>query len=230
MARQQTIAAEAATSAVRGPGRPLPPGPVLACAVFALGWAGPLVRFASAPALVIAAWRLLFSVAAIAAVLTLRRRWADLARLGGRDWLLALASGALLAAHFWSWIASLQWTSVASSVVLVNTQPVFVATLSALLLGERASRRQWLGIAVAVAGAAVIGWGDFHRGASPLFGDLLAAAGAAFAAGYYVIGRRLRRHLDLWVYTGVVYGTAAVLLTAAAALDPAARLTGHPAA
>ena len=206
---------------------PLPPGLVLAAAVFAIGWAGPLVRFTTAPALVVAVWRLLFSVAAIAVVLTARRRWGDVLRLERRDWLLALGSGTLLAAHFWSWITSLQWTSVASSVVLVNTQPVFVALMSALFLGERANRRQWLGIGVAVTGAAVIGWGDFGLGASPLYGDLLAVAGAVFAAGYYVIGRNLRQRLDLWVYIGVVYGVAALVLAIAVAVSPSAALWGH---
>ncbi|HEX7119980.1 MAG TPA: DMT family transporter [Longimicrobiales bacterium] len=228
MNRQNLMTATAATPVRRTRDRPLPPGLVLAVAVFALGWAGPLVRFATAPALVIAAWRLLFSVAAIAIVLTARRGWGELARLDRRAWLLALASGALLALHFWSWITSLRWTSVASSVVLVNTQPVFVATLSAFALGERASRRQWLGIAVAVTGAVIIGWGDFGRGASPLIGDLLAVAGAVFAAGYYVIGRNLRQRLDLWTYIGLVYGVAAALLTAAVIFDPTAALTGYP--
>lgn len=220
-----TTATHAAAGGARD--RPLPPGLVLAAAVFALGWAGPLVRFSGAPAIVIAAWRLLFSVAAIAVVLTTRRRWGDVLRLTPRDWLLALASGTLLAAHFWSWITSLQWTSVASSVVLVNTQPVFVALFSALLLGERANRRQWTGIGVAVAGAAVIGWGDFGLGAAPLYGDVLAVAGAVFAAGYYVIGRSLRQRLDLWVYIGVVYGVAAAVLTCAVAVDPSASMWGH---
>ena len=226
MSSQATVTTKA-TAARAGRERPLPPGLVMAAAVFAIGWAGPLVRFTGAPALVVAAWRLIFSVAAIAAVLAARRHLGDVLRLSRRDWLLALASGTLLAAHFWSWIASLQWTSVASSVVLVNSQPVFVALFSAVFLGERASRRQWAGIGVAVAGAAVIGWGDFGAGASPLYGDLLAVAGAVFAAGYYVIGRDLRQRLDLWVYVGVVYGVAALALTVAVVASPSAGLWGH---
>lgn len=208
--------------------RALPPGFILVLAVAAMSWGGPLVRFATAPALAVAAWRLILSVAAIGLVLTVRRRWGDVTRLSGREWLLALAAGALLAAHFWSWITSLYWTSVASSVMLVNTQPIFAALLSALLLGERASRRQWAGIGVAFIGAAVIGWGDFGQGASPLLGDLLAVAGALFASGYFVIGRRLRQRLDLWVYTGVVYGMAALLLTIVVALDPGIPFANYP--
>jgi drug/metabolite transporter (DMT)-like permease len=206
----------------------LAPGLVLLVAVLAMSWGGPLVRYASAPALVVAGWRVGFSVLFIAAVVVARDRGRAIRGLAPRDWALAAASGAFLAGHFWSWIASLSYTSVASSVVLVNTQPVFVAVLSILVLGERPTRRQWVGIAVAVAGAAVIGWGDFSGGPRPLVGDLLAVAGAVFVSLYYVIGRRLRQRVELWSYIGVVYGVAAVLLLGAAAVMPGVALTGYP--
>ncbi|MBI4543736.1 MAG: DMT family transporter [Gemmatimonadetes bacterium] len=193
-----------------------------------MSWAGPLIRFSTAPALAVAAWRLLFSVAFIALVLLLRRRAAPAPRLQAREWALAAAAGLLLAGHFWSWIASLERTSVASSVVLVSTQPIFVAALSALLLKERPARRQWAGILAAVAGALVIGWGDFSQGRSPLLGDLLAVTGAILVSGYYVVGRRLRPRLGIWEYTAIVYGLAAAALAATAAAHPAANLTGYP--
>lgn len=214
--------------------RPLPPGFVLLVAVGAMSWAGPMIRFGTAPPLVVAAWRLLFSVALIGLLLLVRRP-AGAFRLSGREWALALGAGALLAAHFWSWIASLEFTTVASSAVLVSMQPVFVALLSAALLGERAAPRQWLGIGVAVAGAVAIGWGNLRAGggpqgaaAAPLLGELLALAGAVFAAGYFVIGRKLRQELDLLVYIGVVYGIAAVLLLLAALATPGVALMGYP--
>lgn len=213
--------------------RPMPPGFVLLFAVVAMSWAGPLVRFSSADALVIAAWRLIFSVVLIGIVLVARRQLGAILRLTARQWTLAFGSGAMLAAHFWAWNTSLQWTTVASSVVLVTTQPIFVAIFSALFLGEAASRRQWAGIVVAVMGAAVIGWGDFLPAASggarsALIGDLLAIAGAIFAAGYFVIGRTLRQHLDLWVYVGVVYGIAAGLVVLAVLVGGSGRLGGYP--
>lgn len=213
--------------------RPLPPGFVLLVAVGAMSWAGPLIRFSTAPPLVIAAWRLILSVVVIGVILLFRRP-AERIQLTGREWGLAVAAGTMLAAHFWSWIASLELTTIASSAVLVSMQPVFVAGLSALLLAERASGRQWFGIGVAVLGAAAIGWGDLrgplpHAAAqSPLLGDLLALAGAVFAAGYFVIGRRLRRNLDLLVYIGLIYGIAAVILTIAVLASPGIALTGYP--
>lgn len=211
-----------------GAPRPIvPPGLILFAAVAAMSWAGPLIRLATAPALVISAWRLMMSVAIIAGVLALRRGGGGV-RLGARDWALAAASGLLLALHLWSWIASLDLTSVASSVVLVNTHPILVASLSALLLRERASAVQWVGIGIAVVGAAVIGWGDFHRGASPLVGDVLALAGAGFVSGYFIIGRTLRQRLELWVYIGIVYGIAALTLALAVLVMPGVHLTGWP--
>jgi drug/metabolite transporter (DMT)-like permease len=211
--------------------RPIaPPGFVLLMAVAAMSWAGPLVRLTAAPALAVAAWRLVFSLLPIAAVLLWRRAhgWAW-PRVQRGDILLAAAAGVLLALHFWSWIASLAYTTVASSVVLVSTQPIFVAALSAAFLKEPPSRAQWLGIAIGVAGAAVIGWGGFARGGTAWLGDGLALAGAVFVSGYYIVGRRLRQHWDLWSYTGVVYGVAAVVLFAAALLHPGVRVTGFAA-
>jgi len=168
-------------------------------------------------------------VALIALVLALRpSAWRGV-RLSGREWLQAITAGLLLAAHFWSWIASLSLTTVSSSVVLVSTQPIFVALLSTAFLHERASQRQWLGILIAVTGGVVIGWGDFGRGHAAFLGDLLATAGAVFVSGYYVIGRSLRKKLDLWLYIGIVYGVAAAAFLVLGAAHPHVSLTGYPA-
>lgn len=211
-----------------GPPPPgIPPYGALLVAVVAVSWAGPLIRFSVAPALAISAWRLVFSVAFIAVVLVVRREVAAVARLGAGEWALAAVSGVLLAGHFWSWIASIKLTTIASSVVLVSTQPIFAAVFSVAFLDERPTRRQWWGIVVAVGGAAVIGWGDFAAGGTAFVGDLLATGAAALAAGYYVIGRRLRRELDLWVYVGVVYGVAAVVLMAGVVAMPSVPTVGY---
>lgn len=214
----------------RRPG--LPPGIVLLVAVAAMSWAGPLTKFSSAPAQVVSAWRLIFSVAFIAIVLIARRHHTPWPRLSTKDWMLAAGAGVMLALHFWAWIASLRYTTVAASVVLVDMQPIFVAILSGMLLHERATRVQWIGILISCAGAVVIGAGDAHaNGAfsrSAIFGDILALSGALFVSGYYIIGRRLRQQLDLWVYTGVVYGIAALVLILAVAIDPRTSLRGYP--
>lgn len=205
------------------------PWAALVVAVAAISWAGPLVRLATAPALSVAAWRLVFSMGLIAVVLAARGSILGGVRLSRREWSLAVAGGVLLAGHFWSWIASLRFTSVASSVVIVSLQPFIVALLSAGLLGERPSRRQWVGILIAMTGAATVGWGDFSAGAAALVGDALSFLAAWLVAGYFLVGRVLRRRLDLWAYVAVVYGIAALVLIGAVALSPGSPMTGFPA-
>jgi drug/metabolite transporter (DMT)-like permease len=135
--------------------------------------------------------------------------------LRGREWAVAGVAGVFLAGHFASWIASVSLTSVAASVALVSTQPVWVALFAMVALRERPRPQQWLGIVVAVLGAAWIGWGDMEAGPEPLRGDLLALLGALLVAAYYVIGRGLRRRIDLWPYVAVVYGAATLALLVA---------------
>lgn len=222
-------AADTAKPAGGPPAHPaaLPPGAVLVVAVLAVSWAGPLVRFTDAPALAISAWRLILAVAILAVIAVARGRLHELRALDRHERWLALAGGACLAAHFWTWVASLELTTVASSVVLVNMQPVFVIALSALLLHERPAHQQAAGIAIAMAGAVIIAWGDFALGRRALIGDALALAGAVFVAAYYVIGRRLRQQLDIWNYVLIVYGVAAALLVLVIALHPGVHLTGY---
>lgn len=203
----------------------MPPSLVLLAAVLAISWAGPLIRYTDAPALVVAAWRLTISSAIILPLFWRNR--ATLALLTKRDLALALIAGAFLAVHFWAWIASLEYTTVASSVVLVSMQPMFVAALSIVFLRERPHAMQWAGVFVGIAGASLIGWGDFSGGARALWGDVLALSGALFVSVYYVIGRELRQKLDLWSYTGLVYGTAAGILLIACVMMPGVELTGY---
>lgn len=205
----------------------LPPGLALSGAVVAISFAGPLVRFSTADALVISAWRLIFSTAFIGLVVLARGHFRGGIRLQSREWLLGVGAGVLLAGHFWAWVASIQLTTIASSSVLVSTQPLFVAGLSVAFLRETPTPRQWLGIVVAVGGAGIIGWGDLSLGGQALLGDCLALSAGMMSAGYFTIGRSLRRRLDLWAYTGLVYGAAALVLALAVLSRPSASLTGH---
>lgn len=190
---------------------------VLLLAIFGISLAAPLVRLSHADPLAIAAWRLGFSLLFIGAILVPTRGWRQWRRLDARALALAAGAGVMLALHFWSWNASLEMTSVAASVVLVNIQPVIVALISVAWLHEAPSRRQWLGIALAVAGAVVVAWGDAGEsagvtGARALLGDGLALAAGVAAALYYLVGRKLRQALDLWPYVGLVYGACFVTL------------------
>lgn len=195
---------------------------VLLLAVLGISFGGPLVRLSQAPPLTIAAWRLGFSVAAIAVILVAGGSWREWRVLDRREWLIGMGAGVLLALHFWTWNASLQYTTVAASVVLVNLQPVFVAAGSALWLRESPRRAQLVGIGIAIIGALIVALGDARGtivgGRHPLVGDGLALIGAVTAAGYYLAGRRLRARLGTWSYVGFVYGSCFVVLLAMSAL------------
>jgi drug/metabolite transporter (DMT)-like permease len=194
----------------------------LIIAVLATTYAGPVVRLAAAPAIAIAFWRLTL-VLPVTGTLALREPRER--RDPQAPWLM-VTGGVLLAAHFWTWIASLRFTSVASSVVLVSLKPIFVWAVAALWLHEHPGPRERWGIVLAVVGAITIGAGDARLSFGHLTGDLLALAGALTAAGYYTIGRRVRATVGVWRYATVVYGVAALVLGVFAA-GVRAPLVGH---
>jgi len=200
---------------------------ILAASLIGISFAAPLIRLSASSAIVIATWRLGLSLLIVAAALLLTGSWREWRVLSRRELLLASGAGVLLALHFWSWNASLQYTSVAASVALVNLQPGIIAGVSALWLRESPSGRQWLGVVIAVVGALVVGLADVPGGLSgilsamsggttvngtgrALFGDLLALVGAVTAALYYLIGRRLRQRVGVWPYVSIAYGAAFV--------------------
>lgn len=200
------------------PVRPSVVAAVLLLAVLGVSLSGPLVRISNAHPIAIAIWRLVFSLAIIAVPLTVRGAWRQWRQLDRRGWLLALGAGVMLALHFWSWNTSVDLTTVAASVVLVNVQPLIVAALSVIWLRERPTVTQWLGIGVAMVGAGVVVLPDLLQAGRlsfsgrAAFGDALAGIGAVTAGGYYTIGRRLRATLDLWAYVALVYGACLVAL------------------
>ncbi len=205
---------------------------VLLVAVLATTYAGPIVRFAAAPALAIAFWRLAL-VLPVTGVLAAQegtagnvgaQHAAPLRR--GTPMLMTLA-GLLLALHFWSWIASLRYTAVASSVVLVSLKSVFAWVIAALWLREHPTRPEAWGIGLAVVGASLIGAGDARFSLGALGGDGLALLGAVTGAGYYVIGRRVRQTVGVWRYATGVYAVAAAAL-ALLAVPAAVPLVGFP--
>jgi drug/metabolite transporter (DMT)-like permease len=195
----------------------MPASAVLALALIGISFAGPLVRLSHAHPLAIAIWRLGIALVFIAVALIVTGTWRQWRLLDRRGALLAIGAGVMLAIHFWAWNASVSMTSVAASVVLVNMQPVIVALLSVFWLREPPSGRQWGGIAVAMVGAVVVALPELSApdnavSTRTLTGDLLALAGAATGACYFVAGRRLRATLDLWPYVGLVYGVCFLVL------------------
>jgi drug/metabolite transporter (DMT)-like permease len=180
------------------------PAAALLLAVFCVSCAAIWIRLAQAPALTIAADRMLVAVLALLLpTFLLGRR--DLQALERADLVWLGLAGVGLAAHFGLWTVSLAYTSVASSVVFVSTHPVFVALAEWGWLGRRPRPIVWLGIGLTLFGSVIIGWGDLQLGGLALYGDLLAVGGALALVGYLLIGRRLRRRLGFLAYSLLVF-------------------------
>ncbi|HYT40512.1 MAG TPA: DMT family transporter [Acidimicrobiia bacterium] len=183
---------------------------LIAMAVAAVSTAAPLIREARAPALAVAFWRNAFAVVVLAPVCAARRR-SEIARLGRAPAGGALLAGLLLSAHFATWVPSLSYTTVASSVALVATQPVWAALL-ARARGHEVPLRAWLGIVMAVGGAVLLTGVDLALSGRALVGDVLALAGGVLAAAYVTVGAEVRQSVSTTVYTAICYSTAAVVL------------------
>jgi drug/metabolite transporter (DMT)-like permease len=207
---------------------PISPLLAIAFALLAVSTASIFIRYAQSDAtsLVIAAGRL-----TVASIVLLPIAWthhrAELAGLTRKQWLLSLLSGVFLAVHFATWISSLEYTTVASSAVLVSTTPLWVAVFTPIFLKEKVRPGVVMGMAVALVGGLTIGLSDMctltgGRLVCPdldtlsqgeaFLGNLLALAGALAATGYFLIGRRLRERMSLVSYVSVVYAMAAIVL------------------
>jgi drug/metabolite transporter (DMT)-like permease len=207
---------------------PFPPILALTFAILAVSTAAIFIRYAQeyAPSLVIAASRLLIATLILAPIALTRNR-SELKQLTRRDLGFALLSGFFLALHFATWISSLEYTTVASSVVLVSTVPLWVALLSPITIKEPVTRAVLVGMILALIGGFVVGLSDtcmyaggelvcpdfdeFIRGKA-FIGDILALIGAFTAAGYLLIGRSLRSRVSLISYIFLVYGMAGAVL------------------
>ena len=199
-----------------------PPAAALAVAIAAVSTSAVLVRWSSAPAVVLALYRVALTTLLLVPLLFTRYR-GEFGAFRRRDWLVATATGAALAVHFAAYFESLAWTSVAASVTLVQSQPLFVAVGAAVVLDERVGRRRAAGIGVAVVGIIAMSAGDLLAGAAvrgprPLYGNALAVLGAVMAAVYVLVGRSLRQRVAVVPYVLVVYSAcAATLLVVAVA-------------
>ncbi len=132
--------------------------------------------------------------------------------------LMGMLGGLFLSLHFSFWISSLKFTSVASSVVLVATNPIFVGIFSYLFFKEKQPTELILGITLSFSGSIILAVGDSGlqgltvRNPSFLLGDILAFLGAIMASGYLVVGSKLREEMDVLSYTSMVYTFSAFFL------------------
>lgn len=207
---------------------------IMGVGILAVSSGAIFIRFAQtyAPSLTIAMYRMVLT-SILLLPFTFPKHIPELRSLNKQALLLAFLSGAFLALHFATWITSLEYTSVASSVIFVDSTPIWVALLSPFLLKEKLSPLAWGGIAFAFLGGIVVALSDTCQLAFPQLwcpdfasflagkasiGNFLALVGAWAAAAYLMIGRHLRAKLSLTAYIFIVYSSAAVILLIITAL------------
>jgi len=183
----------------------------LAVATLAVSWASIFIRLADADPVATAFYRMAFAVLMLAPV-SLPGILPHLKGLEKKErWLLVL-SGVFLGFHFAAWITSLKYTTISNSVIIVATQPFFVAVMEAFFLKEKISRKAVIGMALAFVGMVIIAQSDFKVSGSHFRGDILALIGAITAGSYLMVGRRIRQKLDNRYYIFPVYTIAALTL------------------
>ncbi|WP_106494791.1 DMT family transporter [Lentibacillus sp. Marseille-P4043] len=180
--------------------------------VIAVSTSAVLVKLANGtPAAIIANYRLLIAVIIMAPYVFFKQRQ-EFKFIHKKDWLLSTCAGVFLAFHFILWFESLNYTSVASSVVLVTLQPIFAFLGTYFFFKERFSQGAVISMVIALLGSIIISWGDFRISGMALFGDILALLGAITVTVYFLFGQNARKRLSLMPYTFVVYGVSSITL------------------
>ncbi|MCE3201213.1 DMT family transporter [Paenibacillus sonchi] len=189
-----------------------PPVPVpllMLVGIVAISFSAIFIKWSAAPASVQGMYRLLFTSLLM---LPFARPYSGAAfALRRKDWMLLGASGILLALHFLLWMGSLKYTSVASSTMIMALEPVFIMLGAYMLYKDRSTGAAILGLAIAIFGVVLIGWGDIGLSSDNLKGDLLSVGGTVAVAGHLLIGQKLVARMPSYLYSLIIFITAAVV-------------------
>lgn len=181
---------------------------LLAVGVFFLSTSGILIKVATAPPLITAFYRMLFTVLILTPYFIIKHRGDARYFLDYRPLLV----GFLLAVHFILWITSIQYTDISNSVIFVAMQPLFTIILEYFFAREDLKEGAIIGIVMAIIGSSIISVGDFYQLGDKLFGNFLALSAALFASSYLFIGRGVRKKLNYFPYLYILYSYAALFL------------------
>ncbi|MBF8982999.1 DMT family transporter [Lutibacter sp. B2] len=180
-------------------------------AVLAVSFSSIFIKMSSAPALIVASYRLGITVLLMLPSIFLKNT-DEIKSLDKKTFFTCMIGGVVLAAHFTTWVYAVKYTSIASAVVLVNTTPIFTVIATYILFKEKTTKKALLGIGIAFLGAVIISGGDYTLGSNIILGDALATVGALFFAIYLMIGRAIRQKISVSSYTFIVYSTCFITL------------------
>lgn len=184
----------------------------IATAMVSVSFASIFIKWSESPPFIIAAYRLGLTCLILLPVMIWTNGFAAIRSMQKKEALLVLLSGIALTFHFGLWIVSLTLTLVSTSVILVTSHPIFVASVQHFLLKERVRKVAAAGIAIAFSGVAFIALSDYGIGTDTLLGDLFAFLGGLCAGIYFLCGRVVRQKVEVIPYSFSVYALASLLL------------------
>lgn len=180
-------------------------------AIVSISFSAILVKLSNAESGVIAFYRMFLSVLIMAPIF-FAKYLHEIKDLTKRDWLFSSIAGIFLAFHFILWFESLNYTSVASSTVLVTLQPLFTFIGTYFFFKERLSFKTIVSGFIAIVGSVLISWGDFLVSGKALYGDMLALIACGLVSAYMLFGQDVRKRISLMTYTTVVYTASMICL------------------
>ena len=191
--------------------RPINPYIPIIIGIISVSLSAIFVKLSSADSGIIAFYRMLFTVLLMSPIFFYKYLH-ELKLLTRKQWLFSTIAGIFLAFHFILWFESLNYTSVASSTVLVTLQPIFAFVGTYIFFKEKVSIKGIIGALIAIGGSVLIAWGDFKISGQALYGDILALVACALVTAYFLFGQEVRKHLSLMTYTMVVYSISTIVL------------------
>lgn len=183
----------------------------IAIGVISIALSAILVKLSTAEAGIIAFYRMFFSILIMSPIFFIKYR-KEVLQLTKKDWLLSVVAGLFLALHFVFWFESLNYTSVASSTVLVTLQPIFAFAGTYFFYKERLSFKTIASAIIAIIGSIIISFGDFKISGMALYGDVLALIACVFVTAYLLFGQDVRKRISLITYTFIVYSVSTISL------------------
>ena len=182
---------------------------IIILSVLSVSLSAILVRYSNAPSMVLALYRMLFSVILLLPFVLIKFR-RELLSLKIKQILVCALSGIFLGMHFTLYFESLKYTNISSSVVLVDTEVFFVAFAMLIFFKEKISTICWIGVGLTFLGSVIIALADTASGSNILLGDIIALAGAFCMSVYTIIGKKCRTDISTTVYTFIVYISAGI--------------------